>query len=82
MPDVIAENLQTNQQDFSACGLSIIIHPFSPKIPTIHMNIRYFEMEKMGEASWFGGGIDLTPYYPYENDFKFFHSVIKMHVIP
>ena len=75
LPESIAVQSGTEPGEFGVCGLSIIIHPFSPKIPTIHMNIRYFEMEN--GRNWFGGGIDLTPYFPYEEDFKYFHGVMK-----
>ncbi len=73
--DKIAVKLKVEKMHFGACGISLVIHPFSPKIPTIHMNVRYFEMEN--GKSWFGGGIDLTPYFPYQEDFRFFHSVMK-----
>jgi coproporphyrinogen III oxidase len=46
---------------FFATGVSLVIHPKNPMVPTIHMNVRYFEA---GPVWWFGGGIDLTPYYP------------------
>ncbi len=75
MSEAVANQLNVTQQKYGACGLSIVIHPFSPKIPTIHMNIRYFETES--GKSWFGGGIDLTPYFPFTEDFKFFHHVLK-----
>jgi coproporphyrinogen III oxidase len=75
LPDLIAEQVNIEQQKFRVCGLSIILHPYSPRVPTIHMNIRYFETKK--GRSWFGGGIDLTPYFPYEEDFKFFHLIMK-----
>lgn len=75
LPESIAMQAETDQGEFGVCGLSIIIHPYSPKIPTIHMNIRYFEMEN--GKSWFGGGIDLTPYFPYQEDFKYFHEIMK-----
>ncbi len=75
LPGSIAKQANTEEGEFAVCGLSIIIHPYSPKIPTIHMNIRYFEMAN--GKSWFGGGIDLTPYFPFEEDFKFFHSKMK-----
>lgn len=70
-----AAQLKTEPQEFGACGLSIIIHPESPKIPTIHMNLRYFELAS--GKSWFGGGTDLTPYYPFKEDFKYFHNTLK-----
>lgn len=72
--DQIAEQLKVERGEFGATGLSIVIHPYSPKIPTIHMNIRYFETSS-GDH-WFGGGIDLTPYYPFEEDFHHFHQVL------
>lgn len=75
LPDVIASKIKTDKSGFRACGISIVIHPYSPKIPTIHMNVRYFETEN--GRCWFGGGIDLTPYYPYPEDFTFFHKVLK-----
>lgn len=70
-----ASRLNVKPGLFGACGLSLIIHPRSPKIPTIHMNIRYFETEE--GKSWFGGGTDLTPFYPHEEDFIFFHNKLK-----
>jgi coproporphyrinogen III oxidase len=60
---------------FFATGVSIVIHPKSPMVPIIHMNIRYFEMT--GGVKWFGGGIDLTPHYIVEDDAKFFHAELK-----
>ena len=75
LSETVAKQLKTEQMEFGACGLSLVIHPFSPKIPTIHMNVRYFELEN--GKNWFGGGIDLTPYYPFPEDFKHFHNVLK-----
>ncbi len=75
LPENFSKQLKVKRGAFSACGISIVIHPYSPKIPTIHMNVRYFETENSG--SWFGGGIDLTPYYPQTDDFKFFHNTLK-----
>ncbi|MFL5753455.1 MAG: oxygen-dependent coproporphyrinogen oxidase [Bacteroidia bacterium] len=60
---------------FYATGVSIVIHPESPMVPIIHMNIRYFEMSN--GVKWLGGGIDLTPHYVVEEDAKFFHSELK-----
>lgn len=74
LPDGVARTLQVKKDYFAACGLSLVIHPLSPRIPTIHMNIRYFETAS--GRSWFGGGIDLTPYYPHEEDFVYFHQVL------
>lgn len=66
--------------DFFACGLSLVIHPKSPMVPTVHANWRYFEMyDKKGEIvdQWFGGGQDLTPYYLFDEDAAHFHAVCK-----
>lgn len=66
--------------DFFACGLSLVLHPKNPMIPTVHANWRYFEMyNKDGEIidQWFGGGQDLTPYYLFEEDAQHFHRVSK-----
>jgi len=59
---------------FMATGISLVIHPLNPYVPTIHMNYRYFEA---GSLWWFGGGIDLTPYYPFEKDVRDFHRSLK-----
>jgi len=63
---------QNNPGQFFATGVSIVIHPVSPWVPIVHMNIRYFERNN-GE-SWFGGGIDLTPHYVDPVDAKYFHK--------
>jgi coproporphyrinogen III oxidase len=61
--------------EFFATGVSIVIHPHSPLVPIIHMNIRYFEMNN--GVKWLGGGIDLTPHYIIDEDARFFHSELK-----
>jgi coproporphyrinogen III oxidase len=67
---------ETHKKDtFYATGVSIVIHPKSPMVPIIHMNLRYFEMSN--GVWWFGGGIDLTPHYVNEGDAQFFHSTLK-----
>lgn len=66
--------------NFFACGLSLVLHPKSPMVPTVHANWRYFEMyDQKGNTidSWFGGGQDLTPYYLFEEDAQHFHSICK-----
>ncbi len=60
---------------FYATGVSIVLHPQSPMVPIIHMNIRYFEMSN--GVKWLGGGIDLTPHYVNETDAKYFHTELK-----
>jgi coproporphyrinogen III oxidase len=65
---------------FFACGLSLVIHPKNPFVPTVHANWRYFELyNSKGEIQdqWFGGGQDLTPYYLFEEDARHFHQVCK-----
>lgn len=65
---------------FEALGVSIVIHPRNPFVPTTHFNIRYFQADnkQTGEsAAWFGGGFDLTPYYGFEEDCRHWHSCAK-----
>lgn len=69
-----AKNLQGTGDEMWAAGISLIIHPKNPRVPTVHAN---FRMIHQGEKFWFGGGADLTPYYPYEEDFSYFHNVWK-----
>ncbi len=75
LPDKITNALQVQGNDFFATGVSIVLHPFSPMLPIIHMNVRYFEVSS-GEK-WFGGGIDLTPIYVNENQSQYFHQELK-----
>jgi coproporphyrinogen III oxidase len=64
---------------WQAMGVSLVLHPRNPYVPTVHMNIRFFVAEKEGEAPiwWFGGGMDLTPYYGFEEDCVHFHRTNK-----
>lgn len=66
-------------RSFQATGVSLVIHPNNPHIPTSHANVRFFIAEKEGEDPiwWFGGGFDLTPYYPYLEDVVQWHQVAK-----
>ena len=80
LPDLFKEKFKVEEASFYACGLSLVIHPISPKVPTVHANWRYFEMyDKDGntQTAWFGGGTDLTPYYLDEEDAKHFHQTNK-----
>src|SRR5262245_26829561 len=61
-------------RDFTAAGLSLVLHPRSPRVPTVHANFRYLTK---GDKRWFGGGADLTPYYPVREDVVHFHRVWK-----
>ena len=68
-----------------ACGLSLVIHPRNPYVPTTHANWRYFELyDDNGQVSdrWFGGGSDLTPYYLFEDDARHFHTSFKTAMDP
>lgn len=69
-----ASQLQGSGDELWACGISLIIHPRSPRVPTVHANFRLIQQ---GERFWFGGGADLTPHYPHEEDFSYFHEVWK-----
>lgn len=66
-------------RSFQALGVSLVIHPRNPYIPTSHANVRLFIAEKEGEAPvwWFGGGFDLTPYYPFDQDVLHWHLQSK-----
>lgn len=80
LPKSMQAYFNVGDVDFFACGLSLVIHPKSPMVPTVHANWRYFEMyDAKGNIvdSWFGGGQDLTPYYLFEEDAIHFHQVCK-----
>ena len=80
LPEVLRKQFNADEGTFFACGLSLVLHPINPMIPTVHANWRYFEMyDTTGEmvTQWFGGGQDLTPYYLFEEDAIHFHTVCK-----
>jgi coproporphyrinogen III oxidase len=80
LPGRMAEVLEVDEKPFYATGLSLVIHPRSPYVPTVHANFRYFALgdDLMApDDQWFGGGADLTPYYPRLEDAQHFHSVWK-----
>lgn len=81
LPESMQAYFGVKDADFFACGLSLVLHPKNPMVPTVHANWRYFEMyDSSGNIvdSWFGGGQDLTPYYLFDEDAKHFHKVCKM----
>jgi coproporphyrinogen III oxidase len=85
LPPAMRENFNVPESNFFACGLSLVIHPFNPYVPTVHANWRYFELydkEHNKIDSWFGGGSDLTPYYVFKEDGKHFHSTLKSAIDP
>ncbi len=93
LPEAMQKMFGVGEADFFACGLSLVLHPKSPMVPTVHANWRYFEMYASTELStsstelstgprkviqqWFGGGQDLTPYYLFEEDAIHFHQTCK-----
>lgn len=78
--DKMRMQLQINGSKWFACGISIVIHPFNPFVPTVHCNYRMFELydeEDNVTDRWFGGGTDLTPYYLFNEDAIHFHQTYK-----
>ncbi len=71
-------------RSFDAMGVSLVLHPRNPYCPTVHMNVRCFVALKPGEDPvwWFGGGMDLTPYYGFEEDARHFHATCKTALTP
>jgi coproporphyrinogen III oxidase len=69
---------------FEAMGVSLVFHPRNPYVPTVHMNVRFFIAERAGAAPvwWFGGGFDLTPYYPFHDDVLGWHRVARAACAP
>ena len=78
--DAMKSALKIDGAKWFACGLSLVIHPTNPFVPTVHCNYRMFELYNEQEEvidRWFGGGTDLTPYYLFEEDAKHFHQTYK-----
>ena len=69
-PSASGHRAQIAGQPWEAMGVSLVLHPRNPYVPTVHMNVRFFAA---GETWWFGGGMDLTPYYPFDEDCAHFH---------
>jgi coproporphyrinogen III oxidase len=78
-PSATAARPELEGCSFQATGVSLVIHPDNPYVPTSHANVRFFLAEKEGHEPvwWFGGGYDLTPYYPYEEDCVHWHQTAK-----
>ena len=76
-PSATAHRPQLAGGSFVATGVSLVLHPHNPYVPTTHANVRYFEARKPGMEPvwWFGGGFDLTPYYPFDRDIRHWHQV-------
>lgn len=80
LTDAIRKQLKLDGTEFFATGISLVIHPINPMVPTVHANFRYFEVydeKKQVLDSWFGGGADLTPYYLFEPDCIDFHRALQ-----
>lgn len=81
LPPVMAQQFKVaDNSRFLAAGISLVIHPQNPYVPTVHANFRYFELYGENGAiadCWFGGGADLTPYYIFEEDGVHFHRTFK-----
>src|SRR5437773_3804599 len=73
-PSATASRPQLAGRPYDAMGLSLVLHPRNPYCPTVHMNVRFFSA---GDAWWFGGGMDLTPYYVFAEDARHFHTTCR-----
>ena len=73
-PSILNQRPEAEGQRWFAVGTSMVLHPRNPWVPTVHLNYRYFEA---GPVWWFGGGADLTPYYPFLEDARHFHRTLK-----
>ncbi|WP_326542001.1 oxygen-dependent coproporphyrinogen oxidase [Pseudorhodoferax sp.] len=83
-PSATAARPQLAGSAFEALGVSLVIHPHNPFVPTVHLNVRFFEAQppEAEPVSWWGGGMDLTPYYGFERDAQHFHRVCRDAVGP
>ncbi len=83
-PSASAHRAELAGRSFEAMGVSLVFHPRNPYVPTVHMNVRFFVATKPGEAPvwWFGGGMDLTPYYGFAEDAVHFHSICRNALTP
>jgi coproporphyrinogen III oxidase len=83
-PSASAARPELAGRSFQAMGVSLVLHPRNPYVPTVHMNVRCFLAEKPGTAPvwWFGGGTDLTPYYPFAEDARHFHRACRDALAP
>jgi coproporphyrinogen III oxidase len=78
-PSATASRPELAGRAYEAMGVSLVLHPRNPYCPTAHLNVRFFAA---GDAWWFGGGMDLTPYYGFEEDARHFHAVCKRSLEP
>ena len=83
-PSASASRPELAGRSFQAMGVSLVLHPRNPYVPTVHLNVRLFAAERAGEPAvwWFGGGMDLTPYYGFAEDARHFHQVCRDALTP
>ncbi len=83
-PSASASRPELAGRGFEAMGVSLVLHPRNPYVPTVHLNVRMFAALKAGEPAvwWFGGGMDLTPYYGFEDDARHFHATCRDALAP
>ncbi|MGA9341222.1 MAG: oxygen-dependent coproporphyrinogen oxidase [Rhodanobacteraceae bacterium] len=78
-PAATAQRPELAGRAWNAIGVSVVVHPLNPYVPTTHMNVRYFEAcgNEQQPIWWFGGGFDLTPFYPFDEDVRHWHRVAR-----
>jgi len=85
-PSATAARPELAGRNWDALGVSLVLHPRNPYAPTVHMNVRFFAAHPLSDAGepawWFGGGMDLTPYYGYEDDAIHFHRACRDALVP
>jgi coproporphyrinogen III oxidase len=83
-PSASAARPELAGRSFQALGVSVVVHPKNPHVPTVHLNVRFFVAEQHGFEPiwWFGGGMDLTPYYPHAEDAQHFHRTCRAALAP
>jgi coproporphyrinogen III oxidase len=83
-PSATASRPELAGRSFEAMGVSLVLHPRNPYVPTVHMNVRFLITQKAGTEPvwWFGGGMDLTPYYPFQEDAVHFHLTCREALAP
>ena len=81
-PSATAARPQLAGRSYEAMGVSLVLHPRNPYCPTVHLNVRFFSTTGTNPVWWFGGGMDLTPYYGFEEDARHFHATCKQALAP
>ena len=81
-PSASAARPQLAGRSFEAMGVSLVLHPRNPYCPTVHLNVRFFSTRGENPVWWFGGGMDLTPYYGFEEDARHFHATCRKALAP